>query len=151
MPSTPKKTTEVVKELFKSLSAKSQERIKNPQKNASSNALSNETLKLVKSFYENDSNSCVMPGKKEVLIVRDVNSPREKFRKRLLLDDISNLFNKFKEKYPECKLGKSKFFELRPKWVIPVQQQSQEVCKCFTMRILISYAHHSQTFHIQKC
>ena len=97
LPSTPKKTAEVVKELFKSLSPKSQEWIKNSQKNASSNALSNETLKLVKSFYENDSNSCVMPGKKEVLTVRDVNNQREKIRKRLLLDDKSNLFNKFKE------------------------------------------------------
>ena len=38
-----------------------------------------------------------MPGKKEVLTVRDVNNQREKIRKRLLLDDISNLFNKFKE------------------------------------------------------
>ena len=38
-----------------------------------------------------------MPGKKEVLTVRDVNNQREKIRKRLLLDDKSNLFNKFKE------------------------------------------------------
>lgn len=54
-----------------------------------------------------------------------MNKQREKIRKRLLLDDISNLFNKFKEKYPRTQTK-----EIRPKWGIPVQQQSQEVCKC---------------------
>ena len=119
MPSTPKKAAEVVKELFKSFSPKSQERIKNPQKNAGSNT---QTIKLVKSLYEDDSNSLVMPGKKDVLTVRDVTNQREKIRKKILLEDINNLFNKFKEKYPEHKLGKLKFSELQPKWVILVQQ-----------------------------
>ena len=48
-----------------------------------------------------------MPRKKDVLTVRDVNNQRQKIRKRLLLDNINNLFNRLKEKYPEYKLGKS--------------------------------------------
>ena len=47
-----------------------------------------------------------MPGKKDVLTVRDVTNQREKIRKKILLEDINNLFNKFKEKYREHKLGK---------------------------------------------
>ena len=35
----------------------------------------------------------------------------------------------FHEKYPEHTVGRTKFFELRPLWVFPVQKQSQEVCK----------------------
>ena len=35
----------------------------------------------------------------------------------------------FNEQYPEHKVGRTKFFGLRPLWVIPVQKQSQEVCK----------------------
>ena len=83
--STPKKTTEVVKELFKSLSPKSQEQTKNPWRNACPNALSNETIRLVKSFYEDDSNSHVMPRKKQILTVRDVNNQREKIIKDYFL------------------------------------------------------------------
>ena len=51
-------------------------------------------------------------------------------RKRLLLDDIDVLFQEYKKKHPNNQIGSSKFFQLRPKWVIPVQNQSQEVCKC---------------------
>ena len=35
----------------------------------------------------------------------------------------------FNEKYLEHKVGRTKFFELRPLWAFPVQKQSQEVCK----------------------
>ena len=70
---------------------KPQEQIKNPQKNASSDTLSNETIKLVESFYEDDSK---IQEKQDVLTVRDVNNHREKIRKRLLLDNKSNLFKK---------------------------------------------------------
>ena len=70
---------------------KPQEQIKNPQKNASSDTLSNETIKLVESFYADDSKT---QEKQDVLTVRDVNNRREKIRKRLLLDNKSNLFKK---------------------------------------------------------
>ena len=51
-------------------------------------------------------------------------------RKCLLFDDIYNLYSKFIDSYPNHKVWRSKFFSLRPNWVIPVQAQSQEVCKC---------------------
>ena len=55
---------------------------------------------------------------------------KEKKRKRLLLDNISNVHRKCLEEYPDHPIGKSKFFQLRPLWAIPVNKQSQEVCKC---------------------
>ena len=71
-----------------------------------------------------------MPGKKDVLTGRNVDKSKVKMRKRLLLDDISNLHLKFNAEYPNHLIGKSKFFDLRPLWVIPIRDQSQEVCKC---------------------
>ena len=50
-------------------------------------------------------------------------------KKNLLLDDISSLHKMFCEEYPDHPIGKTKFFELRPFWIIPVQKQSQ-VCMC---------------------
>ena len=107
-----------------------QERIRNPQNNNSANELSKETVNLVKAFYEDDVNSRVLPGKKDVLSSRDESNNKVKTRKQLLLDDIDNLYSKFIYSYPNHKIGRSKFFSLRPNWVLPVQAQSQEVCKC---------------------
>ena len=130
LPSTPKKTREVVKELFKSLTPSSQKRIRNPQNNNSTNALSKETVNLMKAFYEDDANFRVLPGKKDVLSSKDESNNKVKMTKQLLLDDTDNLYSKFIDSYPTHKIGRSKFFSLRPNWVLSVQAQSQEVCKC---------------------
>ena len=58
------------------------------------NILSEETTNLVNSFYEDDSTSRVMPGKKDVLLATNSNSTKIKKRKRLLLDDISEVHQK---------------------------------------------------------
>ena len=43
---------------------------------------------------------------------------------------IEDLHKDYNTKHPENQVGKSKFFDFRPIWVIPVQKQSQDVCKC---------------------
>ena len=55
------------------------------------NILSEETTNLVNSFYEGDSTSRVILGKKDVLLATNSNSSKIKKRKRLLLDDISEV------------------------------------------------------------
>ena len=70
-----------------------------------------------------------MPGKKEVLLVK-LDGLKTKQRKILFLDDIYNLHQMFNEQYPEHKVCRTKFFDLRPLWVIPVQKKSQKICKC---------------------
>ena len=77
------------------LTPSSQEQIRNPQNNNSTNALSKETVNLVKAFYEVDTNSRVLPRKKDVLSSRDESKNKVKMTKRLLLDDIDNLYSKF--------------------------------------------------------
>ena len=64
LPSTQRKTAEVVKEIFPALTPSSQRRIKNPKNNLSSN------VRIPVSFCEDDSISRVMPGKKDVLSVQ---------------------------------------------------------------------------------
>ena len=85
--------------------------------------------KYVKEFYRSDLNSRVMPGKKEVFLVK-LDGLKTKQRKILFLDDIYNLHHMFNEQYPEHKVGHTKFFDLRPLWVIPVQKKSQKICTC---------------------
>jgi len=89
--------------------------------------LPQKTLDLVQSFYEDDEYSRQMPGKKEyVSIDRKVHK-----QKRLVLCNLSELYTSFKEKYPDVKIGFSKFCTLRPKWcVLAGPSGTHSVCVC---------------------
>ena len=56
--------------------------------------------------------------------------PKVKRRKSNLLDDIGNLHQAYNFAHPENQVGRTIFFQLRPSWVIPLKEQSQEVCQC---------------------
>ena len=88
--------------------------------------ISQETLTAVRSLYEGDEYSRVLPGQKDYIKVDG-----ERMQKRLILFKIEELYKIFKQKYPELKIGLSKFFELRPKWCILVGSKgSHSVCTC---------------------
>ena len=73
-------------------------------------SLEKDTLDLVHAFYNHDEYSRVMPGKKKaVSISRNVHA------KRLILCNLKELFEAFKEKHPDTKIGFSKFCSLKTK------------------------------------
>ena len=76
------------------------------QNNFCSNSLPEETVELVTTFYADDSISRVIPGKMfyqfDVMTIR-----KKKKRKRLLLDNISNIYKKFQKLYPDHEIEKS--------------------------------------------
>lgn len=90
-------------------------------------ALPDVTVQLVKTFYEDDEHSRIMPGKKDyVSIKKNVH-----MQKRLLLCNLKELFVAFKTKNPEIKIGFSRFCTLRPKWCITVGASgTHSVCVC---------------------
>ena len=128
MPKTPTKRFEVVEGLVNALTPNSKKRILTPGTVTRKSKIDEKTEKLVENFFQDDTNSRVMPGKKDVLSVKTGSDLKEKKRKRLLLDDIDNLHNLYNSTYPDNTVGRSMFFELRSPWVIPVQKQSQDVC-----------------------
>ncbi|OXU17872.1 hypothetical protein TSAR_001539, partial [Trichomalopsis sarcophagae] len=74
-----------------------------------------ETTQKVEDFYENDLNSRIMPNKKDTVSIY-LYGEKIKVQNRLLLTDIKNLHNQFKEQFPEHPIGITKFAELRPKY-----------------------------------
>ena len=129
LPGTPKRCSTVIESIVGRLTPSTRKRIFMPSSGHGRPSLSEETRSLVESFYLDDQNSRVMPGKKDVLSIR-VSDSGPKRRKRNLLDDIDNLHIKYNEAHPDHKVGRTKFFLLRPSWVIPIQEQKQEVCQC---------------------
>ena len=86
-----------------------------------------ETIDLVESFYQNDEYSREMPGAKQFVSV----GYKIHKQKRLMLCNLSELYAAFKEKYPDLKIGLSKFCSLRPKWCkIIGSSGSHTVCVC---------------------
>lgn len=75
------------------------------------------TVQKILDFYNSDENGRIMPGRKDVISVKNENG-RCLMQKRLLLLDLRGLFLKFKESYPDCPISFSKFAQLRPKHCI---------------------------------
>lgn len=99
-------------------------------KRKSGKTLSLDTIRKVTEFYLCEENSRICPGKKDYVAVR-IDGKSEHKQKQLLLCNLNELFVKFKETYPDVKIGRSKFCELRPKWcIIAGASGTHSVCVC---------------------
>ena len=93
-------------------------------------SLPQETVDIVSSFYENDEISRVMPGKKDFVSVKK-EGKRVHVQKRLVLSNLREVYQEFKDKYPGIKVGFSKFADFRPKHcVLAGASGTHSVCVC---------------------
>ena len=92
--------------------------------------VSQETFDNVVGFYENDEHSRCMPGKKDFVSVQSAHG-RIHVQKRLILCNLKELYQHFKENYPQQHIGFSKFAELRPKHcILAGASGTHSVCVC---------------------
>ena len=84
------------------------------------NKLSHETREPVIEFYARDDISRMMPGKADYITVKNPDGTKENKQKRHLIMTVREACRAFKDNYPEIKVGKSKFAELRPKHTLTV-------------------------------
>ena len=77
-------------------------------------ALPVEIRQMVISFYKVDDISKQMPGKKDCFTI-EKNAEKVKVQKKLVLSNLKETYRQFKDRYPETKVGISKFASLRPK------------------------------------
>lgn len=93
-------------------------------------SLAPNTVELVHGFYNSDEVSRVMPGMKDFVSVKE-NGQRVHKQKRLILSNLKECYQFFKEKFPTEKVGFSKFAELRPKQcVLAGASGTHSVCVC---------------------
>lgn len=96
-------------------------------------SLSSEVVEAVRSFYESDEISRVLPGMKDCVSVRSENGDKVKLSKRLILCNLMEAYRSFKDKFPVMKVSFSKFAELRPKnCVLAGSSGTHTVCVCTT-------------------
>lgn len=78
-------------------------------------------------FYVSDNVSRVKPGKSDTVAVWE-NKQTSTHHKRHLVMSISDPFHQFRMNYPDVKIGKSKFAELRPKYILLFSKFPHNVC-----------------------
>ena len=83
-----------------------------------SHSITQTKVDMVVSFYESDESSRLMPGMKDFVSVKQPDGKRVHIQKRLILSNLRELYQNFKEKHPAASIGFSKFAELRPKHCI---------------------------------
>lgn len=80
---------------------------------------------VIRQFYEDDTVSKMMPGKKDY-----VQKGKVKMQKRVLLDSLYNLYNKFLQETKLSNISRSVFYRCRPWWVYRPQLKDRETCAC---------------------
>lgn len=82
-------------------------------------------------FYLSDVNSRPSPNSRDVIKVRQEDGSTVLAAKRRILDNLNDLYSRFKEENPDIKVGIAKFAALRPKqctW--PGLTRQHNVCVC---------------------
>ena len=93
--------------------------------------LNSKTVEIVTDFYKLDEISALMPGKKDCIKVKNINGEKIDIQKRLLLATLRELYQCFKERYPELKIGFSRFYSLKPPECVYVTSSgAHTVCVC---------------------
>lgn len=92
--------------------------------------VSENVAESVKDFYNSDEVSRMMPGKKDYVTIRNKDG-KVQIQKRLVLANLQEIYQLFKEKFPASQIGFSKFCELRPKnCILAGKSGTHTVCVC---------------------
>lgn len=97
----------------------------------SGKSLPESTVTIVMQFYNDDRVSTAMPGMKDYVSCRNSRNQKIHVQKRLILSNLKELFEFFREEYPSIAIGFSSFAALRPEHcVFAGQGGTHTVCVC---------------------
>ncbi|CAH0563173.1 unnamed protein product [Brassicogethes aeneus] len=93
-------------------------------------SLAVDAVNTIVSFFQSDDHTQLMPGRKDYVSVK-VNDQKVQMQKRLLLNNLKELYEMFTNTFPEIKCSFSKFASLRPKYcVLAGASGTHSVCVC---------------------
>lgn len=135
LPKSPNKKTAVIKKLVMEVLPDVGKTILK-EKKSGNNKISQEVKDKVLNFYCRDDISYQAPGKRDFKSIKNKESgKRERIQKRHMCMTIGEAYELFKNEN-NVKLGnstsikKSKFYDLRPEFVIPIKETPRNVCIC---------------------
>ena len=131
LPQSPTKKTAVLRQMLKEVAPELPALLHKPDDTRSSNTVSDEVKQKVKDFFERDDISRASPNRKDTMSIKNWESGiRTHVAKRHMMTTVAEAYSLFVSDNPDIKLGKSKFFELRPLHVRPMNEMPHNVCVC---------------------
>ena len=128
LPSTPRRRDAICRKLYATQTGEAPREPSTTQTRSS--ALNEEVVNKVVNYYQRDDVSRQAPGRKDATNVRMADGTKTKVQTRHLTSSVLETYAMFCEEEPNCKLGKSKFAELRPKHVQLSSKLPHNVCLC---------------------
>ena len=142
LPLSLRKRTAVIKKLAMNTSISLQSPLAKTKKITTN--ISDHVIEIVKNFYARDDILRQAPGKRDTVVVKE-NNERKTFQKRHLSMTIMEAYQTFKNEHTNISIGKSKFAELRPKYVRYSSDLPQNVCTCIyheNVTLILQALHH---------
>lgn len=127
LPLSPRKKKAVIRQLIKETFDKPNDIF--AVKKQSKPKVSQEDVEKIKMFYESDEVSWQAPGKRDYISIKNESGKKIKKQRRYLIMGIDEVQRLFMQKYG-IKVGRSRFYELRPKHVLFVANTPHNVCVC---------------------
>lgn len=102
------------------------------QRRPGNQPLDDRTKELVRKFYEHDDNSRQLAGMRDYVTVRGPDGTKiGKIQKKIILYNLSELYESFKMQHVDINIGFSKFCDLRPQHCVPVGADgTHATCLC---------------------
>lgn len=97
-----------------------------------------EYLKVkVKSFYDREDISRMSPGRKDFVNIK-LSGKKVQLQKKFLITSIKETYSMYKAEHPNDEIGKSLFYQLRPRHVSLSSNTPHNVCCCVTHENFLS-------------
>lgn len=129
LPCKPEYKETVLRELLKNINTNTSNQQGSNIKNRNIGISDNEQ-KLVENFFFRDDVSRQAPGKRDVKSLKNSTGQKEVFQIQHMVMTIKEAYSLFKEEYPNSVIHISKFYTLRPKYVLLSSQTPHNVCVC---------------------
>ena len=129
LPKSPTKQRAVVNGLAKQVGVELSPKITHNHGQRINQRFTEENKKLITDFYVNTDVMYTMPGMHDEMTVwgNGIKSKRRKYYSIMFLKEVYELF---KQSYPDITVGFSKFASLRPANVLLLKDQHPDMCKC---------------------
>lgn len=84
----------------------------------------------VEDFFNLDNISRQFPGKSDYVTIKNQVGEKIQYQKRLMIMSVDEAYTKFLESHTDCKISRTKFFELRPKYIALMKDTPHNMSVC---------------------
>ncbi|CAF3618617.1 unnamed protein product [Rotaria socialis] len=84
----------------------------------------------VHNFYQRDDISYQLPGKRDTVVVKDDDGKKVTYQKRILINNLRETYEFFKDENKSVDLSRSSFADLRPVFVVSKSALAHRNCLC---------------------